>query len=198
MVEADYGLTQQAFGGSEARYEEDGSLFVQFYTGAIQDKEASLKEGRPIFKDEEFIRIMVPGDKENVVERVVRDNDRQRFHARYQAWKKNAEEEFQGTPLDKWNFISHAQVEELRYFGIRTVEQLAGVSDGNAQNFVGINRLRQKAQEYLAATKDDAPIAQLQVEIEKRDSRISEQDETIANLLSRIEALESKGKKKGD
>ena len=195
IQEADFGLTRQAM-ADQSRFAEDDKLFVQFFPGSIQDKKKSLEAGRPIFTDVEMIRIMVPGDKGNIVERVVREADKARFPRHYAAYKNNQKDLIEGTPLEKWNYLSEAQVRELMHFNVRTVEQLAAMSDGNAQNFVGINVLRRKAQEYLDIAAEGAPVAQLQAELEKRDSRISEQDETIQNLLTRLESLEADGKKK--
>ena len=195
-MEADLGMTQQAM-REHNRHRGDENLYVQFFMHPMQDKAKTLAEGRPIFVDTEYINIMVPGDKGNVVMRSVREDDRQRFPKQYQAFKNDETQVVEGTPLERWNFVTAAQIEELKYFGIRTVENLANVSDTNAQKFMGINLLKQKAQEYIDATAADAPIAQLQDEVAKRDSRIEEQDETIANLNERLEKLEkaSKGKK---
>jgi hypothetical protein len=188
-MEADMGMTQQAM-REHNRHIGDENLYVRFFMQPMQDKAKTLEEGRPIFVDTEYVQIMVPGDKGNVVMRSVRDEDRHRFPKQYQAFKNNEEEIVEGTPLEKWNFISAAQVEELKYFGIRTVESLATIADTHAQKFMGIQLLKQRAAEYMDATAADAPIAQLQDELATRDSKISEQDQVIADLMSRIEALE--------
>ena len=194
-MEADFGMTQQAMREHD-RHRGDENLYVQFFSHPMQDKAKTLEEGRPIFVDTEYIRIMVPGDKGNVVMRSVREDDRQRFPKQYQAFKNDEEEILEGTPLDKWNFVSAAQVEELKYFGIRTVENLANVTDTNAQKFMGINLLRQKAQEYIAAASSEAPIAQLQEELSARDTTIAEQASLLADMQERLAALEAKPKRK--
>lgn len=195
MQEADFGMTRQAMEEHD-RFKGDEHLYVMFYKGAVEDRNASLEAGRPIYRDTEFVRIMVPGDKGNIIEREIRDLDKRRFPRQYAAFK-NEEEEFeQGTPLDKWNYLSVAQVEELKYFGIRTVEALAGVSDTHAQKFIGINKLRKRAKEYIDATSVEAPVAQLQTDLEQRDLKIQEQDEVIADLQERLIALEASSKKK--
>lgn len=189
MEEAGFGMTQRAM-DQQDRYAGDEHLYVLFYKGAVEDRNSSLEAGRPIYRDTEFIRIMVPGDKGNIIEREIREQDRQRFPRQYAAFK-NEEEEFeQGTPLDKWNYLTPAQVEELKYFGIRTVEALAGVSDTHAQKFIGINKLRRRAKEFMHATSVEAPVAQLQDELEKRDLKIQEQDDVISDLTARLSQLE--------
>ena len=195
-MEADFGMTQQAMREHD-RNIGDENLYVQFFTHPLQDKEKSLAEGRPIFVDTEYVRIMVPGDKGNIIMRSVRDDDKRRFPKQYAAFQNDMEEVLEGTPLEKWNFMTAAQVEEMKYFGVRTVEQLASVSDGNAQKFLGVQLLKQKAQEYVDASKTEAPIAALQEEIEQRDLKIQEQDQVLVELTERLEKLEKKPKAKG-
>lgn len=194
-MEADFGMTQQAMREHD-RNIGDENLYVQFFTHPLQDKEKSLAEGRPIFVDTEYIRIMVPGDKGNVVMRSAREDDKQRFPKQYQAFKNDEAEIMEGTPLNQWGFLTAAQIEEMKYFGIRTVENLANVTDTNAQKFMGINLLRQKAREYIEASATDAPIAQLQDDIAKRDAKISEQSELLEDLQARLAKLEKGSKKK--
>lgn len=189
MQEADYAMTQRAI-EEQDRFRGDENLYVMFYKGAVEDRKMSLEHGRPMYRDTEFVRIMVPGDKGNIIEREIRDVDKRRFPKQYQAYKNEEQEYETGTPLDKWNYVSPAQIEELKYFGIRTVEALANVSDGNAQKFIGINKLRRKAREFIDVTSNEAPIAQLQDELEKRDLKIQEQDEVIASFQQRLAALE--------
>ena len=188
-MEADFGMTQNAM-REHNRNIGDENLFVQFFMHPMQNKAKTLEEGRPIYVDTEYVRIMVPGDKGNVIMREVREDDKRRFPKHYQAFKNEEEEILEGTPLAQWNFLTAAQVEEMKYFGIRTVENLANVTDTNAQKFMGINLLREKAREYIEATASDAPIAQLQEEIASRDNTIDDQGKLIADLTARLEALE--------
>jgi len=65
------------------------------------------------------------------------------------------------------------QVAELKATGITTVEQLAELSDTNAQKFMGSFQLRQKAQAFLEAAAGDAANSKLAAELEKRDVEIA-------------------------
>jgi len=66
----------------------DAGLFVQFYYEAVKDEEASLKEGRPIFLDKEFIKIIPVGDKNTVVCEPVTEDHRMRWPQQYSAPKR--------------------------------------------------------------------------------------------------------------
>lgn len=121
--------------------------------------------GRPVYDEVEYIEIVVPGDRSNVVHRPVTQQDRQKYARQYAAWKAGNQEATSGTPLSAWPGISRAQVEELAYFKIRTVEQLAGVSDANITNIAFASDLRRRAQAYLEQAKGNAPLEAALAEI---------------------------------
>lgn len=192
-MEADYGTTEFAYDQQNARaFTADDKLIVHFEMRPHQDKDASLKEGRPIFKDKEYITIIVPGDKNNIVRRPVWKQDLQRFARQYAAFKNNQSQDVTGTPLEQVAWISRNQVEELKYFHVRTLEQLAEISDTNAQKFMGINSLRQRARDQIQAAKETAPLAQLRAEVEKRETQIGQLNALVEKLTARLEALEEK------
>ena len=68
--------------------EEDKKLHVRFYLHPQEQTAESIKQGRRVFKDTEYIEIMIPGDKQNVVRRQVFAMDRNRFADQYccQGW----------------------------------------------------------------------------------------------------------------
>lgn len=193
-MEADFGMTQQAM-DEQNRHKGDENLYVRFFLAPLQNKEKTLEEGRPIFEDKEFISIMVPGDKDNIVRREVRMGDAQRFPKHWAAFKNDQEEILEGTPLDQWPQITASQVQELKHFHIRTVEQLAEVNDSTAQQFMGINLLKGKAKEYLEASKEGAPVAMLQGELAKRDETIAGMETSIDEMRKELTALKKKAKK---
>ncbi len=147
-------------------------LFVRFDLHPVQNEDKSQREGRAIFDDVEFVSIMVPGDKQNQIHRPVRPTDKQRFAKQYAGWKAGEKEQISGTPLIEWPGITRSQVAEMAHLGVRSVEQLAGLSDANAQNFGPIMALRQKARDYVEQAKGNAPLAQMRAELEKRDNII--------------------------
>jgi hypothetical protein len=163
----------------------DEKLLVQFYVGAYHCESESREAGRPIFKDAEFVKIMVPGNKDNIVVKMVTERERQRFPMQYAAFKNKDSEYVSGTPLKEWSALTPSQVEELNYYGIRTVEQLAGVTDANAQNILGVLALRQRGQAFLEACGKTA-------EGEKLSKQLNDLAVENANLRKSIAALEKK------
>ena len=107
----------------------DDKLLVKFYIKARPDKGKTLEEGRPMFKDVEYIDIRIPGSRDGVGRRAT-DDDKARFPLHYQAFKNRTDEEFvEGTLLTEWSLIGRSQAEELAFFNCRTVEQLAEMDD---------------------------------------------------------------------
>ena len=53
-----------------------------------------------------------------------------------------------GTPLKVAPFLTEAHIEELAYFKIRTIEQLANLSDTN-MTFMGAREMSDAAKKYL-------------------------------------------------
>jgi hypothetical protein len=170
----------------------DEKLAIRFFKKASQDMEQTKEQGRPIFSEIEYIQIMIPGDKGTVIVRPIGIEDRQRFGRQYDDWarsNKDSKEILIGTPLESWTQMSLAQVEEFRYFGVRTVEHLATLRDDVMLKMPGAISLKKKAQEFLDTAKEAAPLSKMQAELEKRDTDIAvlqnalkEQGEMIAKL----------------
>ena len=165
-------------------------LFIKFGMHAVKNEEKSLEAGRPIFEDREFVNIMVPGDKQNVIHREVRPDDKERFSRQYAAWKGGNGDQLVGTPLAEWPAVTRSQVEELAYHGVRTVEQLAAVSDGNASKMGPIQALRQKARDFVEQAKGNVPLEKMRAELVERDNLIAtmrKQLEDQGNAISKLQ-----------
>ncbi len=178
-MDLDYGTTQMAFDGERgAAFNADDKLMVSFRMQPHLNKKKSKEEGRPIFDSKEYITIIVPGDKNNIINQPVWDIHRQRFPKQYAAFKANQEQAPSGTPLAHVAWITREQVEELKHFHVQTLEQLCSMPDNIAQKFMGINGLRQKARDHIEKAKVDAPLAKL-----------AEQDRLIAELQKQVKEL---------
>lgn len=160
-------------------------LFAQFFMEAVQDQVASEQSGRPIFREAEFVRIIVPGDALNIVVREVRDIDKEAYAEQYRAFKANQEQPVEGTPLDKLPFLTKARVLEFQAMGLKTAEHVRDMSDAVAQKFMDAHGLRKRITDFLLAAADVAPV-------EKLNAELAERDEKIATLMK---ALESQGEK---
>lgn len=140
--------------------------------------------GRPIYDDVEYVEIARPGDRLERTDMPVTNKERARFRKHYQAFKDGQKEITSGTPLERWPLIQAHQVEELRHFNVRSVEQLALMPDGNIPSVGNISRLKKQAVDFLEVAKGNAPSVQLRVELEKRDGEIETLKRQMAELIS--------------
>lgn len=161
---------------------EDGRVYAVFFTDAMRDEYASNEQGRPIYKDTEFVRIICPGDKTNIVVRPARDADRSRFPRQYAAFKRGEQEQVVGTPLSQWPLMGRSQVEEFRSLGIMSVEHLAELRDDIKLKIPGAVQLCQRAKDWLAAASDSAILGKLRAEREEQDERIATLEKQIEDL----------------
>lgn len=166
----------------------DAGLSVTFKMHSHFNDVRTREEGRPIFEMKEYVLIQVPGDTTNIVFRPVRETDQTRFPKQWLAFLAG-KEQVQGTPLTSVAWLSRAQCDELAYFRIQTVEQLASVTDANAQRYMGLNELRKKAQDYLDTIKSEAPFARMQSELATRDEEISTMKGQLQTLMEEIQRL---------
>lgn len=136
---------------------QENTALVEFYRDAVQNNFKSAQEGRAIFEDVDFVRIMTPGDTRTVICRKVTEQDKQRFPKAWDLYQRGLEQVLEGTPLDKWTGITTSQVKELAHVNIRTVEQLVSVSDASIQRLgPGYMQLRTRAKQFIEAAQDEA------------------------------------------
>jgi len=112
---------------------------------------------------------------------------------RYDAWKNDMEVPEDGIPLAAWSALNEAQVEEFRKVAIKTVEQLAGVTD-SALEKVGLpdtRRLREQAKTFIDGKSASDMAAKLADNDEKLESAMA----VIAELQAKLEAKEDKPKR---
>lgn len=172
----------------------DERLAVRFFRKAKQDPDKSAAEGRPIFVEMDYLQVMVPGDRNSAHVRPVRPNDIARFAKQYEHWKTTQNNDMlNGTPVDVLG-LSLAQVEEYRYFGIRTVEHMAELRDDICSKLIGAQGLKQKAKAYLDLMKSEAPMRRITVELEARDKQIETLTRAIEEQAQLIKELQAKKK----
>ncbi len=176
----------------ESREAADRSVYVKFYITPVHDEAASAAEGRPMYRDREYVEIRTPGQQNNVIQRPVTDMDRQRFRQAYRKFKEGEEEQVIGTPLSEVPWITRSQVEELAHIRVRTLEHLAALDDSVCSRFAGLYSLKQKAQKAMEKAISDAPISALQAQIDELKNLAETQAQTIKDQSEIIASMKAK------
>ena len=155
----------------------DAVLHVTFYTATLQDNFKTEKEGHPIFYDQPWVTIVIPGRNDLTVGRPVYEDDKDRFPMQWQRYlnKTATAEGVAGTPVTEWAALTRAQAEELKGQKFYTVEQIANCSDGQIQALgMNANSLRVKARAFLANAKDTALSQSQAAELARKDQEIAD------------------------
>ena len=174
---------------------EDERLYVKFYRDVLRDDVESIRQARPIFKELDYIMIQAPGDLLKCVKRPARADDKTRFPRQWQAYAAGKDQDdASGTPLAHWPLVSRAQVEELAYFKIRTVEQLANVADSVVQKFMGLTALKQSAKDWLARAENSTEIVGLRADNTRQAAEIAELQAAVRELSQKITQQNTGGK----
>lgn len=165
------------------RHAMDKRLYTNFYVRPVMNNFKSAEAGRPIFDEVDYVRIIIPGDKNNVVDTKVTEEHKARFEKQFERFKKNQEQAVSGTPLEVWPQMTVGQVAELKAMNIHTVEQLAEVPDNLAQKIMDSHALRAKAKLFLEAAAGEAVTTKMSAELEKRDVELAALKEQLAQVL---------------
>lgn len=173
---ADFGHDKQA--------EQDAKLLVKFFYKTKEDKAKSAEQGRPVFKELEYISIKIPGNRGAGQQRAATFRDKQRFQRHYAAFQQRVELPQEGTPLAEWTLIARSTAEELAFHNVKTVEQLADMSDTIASGFMGGQTFKTKAKDWLARAQKDVTASKLAAELEKRDKLIATMQVQLDKLTS--------------
>jgi len=101
---------------------------------------------------------------------------------RYEAWKANQELPDTGTPLAAWNHLTQPQAEILRVNGVRSVEDVATLTDTHFTRIPvpNLRSIKEAAVKFLES-KDTNKIA----------AELAAKDETISALTNRLDEMAS-------
>lgn len=169
-------------------------VIIQFSVEAKPDKAATTTAGRPVMKDVEYIRIMTPGSSNNVVHRPVEPKDLDAYGPQYERWQKSKENPVVGQPLREWPPLRPSEVATLVHNNVRTVEELAEVSDSNLQRIgPGFMELRQRARDFIKAAKDDGHIASIRSELEETRAHLAATRKQLDEVQAELRTLKPTG-----
>jgi hypothetical protein len=178
----------------------DARLAVQFYKKSMKQEDASNEAGRPIFKEFDFVRIMIPGDNLTEIDTYAQDSHKQRFPRQWAHYQNQMSDHLDivGTPLDQWPQVTRSQAEELRGLKFHTVESIADCSDQQLQRIgmvagMSPHNFRLKAKAFLNLANDSAEVAHREAELQalkEENAKIkAETDAKLAAMQEQMSAL---------
>lgn len=174
----------------------EDSALVEFVRDAEQNNFKSAQEGRPIFEDKDFVRIMTPGDTRTTIYREASDQDKKRFPKAWGLYERGQEAVTEGTPLAEWAQITASQVRELQHVNVRTIEEFVSVSDSNIQRMgPGYAQLQKRAQQFLEASTENAAATAAARENEQLRDQMALMQEQLDALKATAASTENAAEK---
>lgn len=182
---------------------------VKFERRAVEDKAESRKQGKIVYKDEDFALVIPPYSRDRFEAKVdrwfenVKTNIRNgkmlpewfdKWQDGYEKFKKGEEMPLDGTSVKNWPAISQSECKRLIAANILTIEDLAQVNDEGIRRLgMGALELKNKAKAFVQLAKDTGPVviemAALRKEAEQKDAVIASLAEKVEALTSRLESL---------
>lgn len=162
---------------------------VRFFLHTEKDELASEKAGIPKYKEIEMVGVRYPGQGEHCV--TATEKHRTEYAEIYKAFKEGLEPPTEGMPLTEWPPIPRPVVEELRYFGFKTVEQLAGATDETKRRIGPLADWCKPAKKWLeAANSSQAQVAKIKALLEVEERKRKKLEDQVALLFQKIETYE--------
>jgi len=178
----------------------DSRLAVQFYKKSLKQDGASEEAGRPIFKEFDFVKIMIPGDNLTEIDTYAQESHKQRFPRQWAHYQNqvSSHQDIIGTPLEQWPQVTRSQAEELRGLKFHTVESIADCSDQQLQRIgmvagMSPHNFRLKAKAFLNLANNSAEVAQREAEMQalraENDKIKAETDAKLTAMQEQMSAL---------
>lgn len=169
-----------------------GGLWVEFYPGKLPNEFRSKETGKPEFDLIPFIKKCNPGDPTNVIERPMREEDKNEWPGQWAAYERRTSYRPEsGTPVEDWPRLDVATVAKLKALEFHTVEQIAECSDQQCQRIgMGCYELRTKAAAYIAAAKDSSLVQKQAEDLAMAEQEKADLKATIQRMAARLEVLE--------
>jgi hypothetical protein len=135
------------------------------------------------YEDVVWVTIFNKGDPKNIIERPMREHDKERWPKHWQAYLENKEPPIDGIPLEDFPQITPAERLRCKNLKIRSVEDLCNLPDAQLEQLGGRGHSLQKAAREYVAYREGVQVSDLMEQMEEKDDQ-------IADLQKRLEELE--------
>lgn len=188
----------------------DRPPYLRWELRQMEDRNASIAEGRYVARDVVFALLTPSGSKDVIpliAEEFLKDCEEKArrgrynpewakaFRASYDAWTKGVEMPESGTPIRGWPLLSPAAQEMYLRLNIRTVEDLALMTEEGIKNAgMGARGDKKKAEAWLEQAKtgaDAGKVAALQTRNEELEAQVKELSATLTALGEQVRGMQT-------
>lgn len=171
---------------------------VHFYYDAIQDDAATEREGYPMYRDVEMIRISNlkdagGSDTTLVIDTAVSEDHKRRFPEQYRAFASTERKETNGTPIKMWPVATPALIRALADISVFTVEELAEIGGKELRERPWLKSHHERAVNWLQTLVDTSATLKLEAKVKELELQV----ETLRTKNEELmKTLRAKGKEK--
>lgn len=164
----------------------------QFFIKQKKNNFKSAQAGHDVYDQKEYVRVIIPGDRNSIPEREVREEDKARWAKHYIAFKNGLTLAPDGMPLEKWPLIDINQIEHMKHWNVRTVEDLANLNDIHLQKLgMGARDLKSKAIVWLEQARDGSGVSRVVQENEELRAKTRSLEDQLKTLSDRVAAMQA-------
>ena len=185
--------------------------YVEFEDRSVEDRDASIKEGRLVMRPVHYAVIRQIGNKDTIekeagpwldhLDVLVQAGSYRRewaeaFRKKYEAWKAGQEGPALGFTSKQWASVSKAQADNLINVGVTTVEDLASANEQTLQRVgMGARALQDKARAWLDSAKAHGNAEELAA-LRAKVGDLEQANKDLREKLERFLADDDSGKRK--
>lgn len=159
---------------------------VRFFKHPVLQSFLSKKEGRPIYKDTNYIEIQIPGQKNQVVKREVQDKDKTEYAVEWNNFDDGGSGGV-GSPIDHLPGITPSKVMEMQSLGIHSIEQLVGLSETGIQKLGhGARAFIKTGEQYLGQTSEIDEVREQNEALAKQNRDLSAKVDMMMEQMKQI------------
>jgi hypothetical protein len=164
-------------------------LTPRFFEIVTKTNRIDENTGLPVFHTQEYVELLIAGDKGSAPVKRVNDAIKEQFATHYTYWKSkkiNADMVGDGIPLSLWPVVPAEMVRGLEFINVYTVQQLANLNDNSLgkPGTLGLRDIRDKARAFIESAKSMAPIAKLEAENGELKQRLDLLQSQMKELLA--------------
>lgn len=163
-------------------------LSIRIYPGLIPDKAKTLENGYPTSMEVPFIQVRIPGDSSFERNGPITEEEKQLYPRHWKRYQENQSTEgIVGNVLEEWTPMPRSMVDSYKHFGVRTVEQIASLSDVNARAVPQGAQWRDKAKAWLEAAKAAAPLGQLEAKNRDLEAKMAAMQKQLDEAMKALD-----------
>lgn len=187
---------------------EERPPYVRFETRSVQNKKESIRLGRFIADDVDYVLITPPNSRDlvhhkvdywfslcqqNIQNKRIQPAWVDNWRKMYEMWKQGQEIPENGTSVKNWPAITPAQCKNMISAGVRTIEDMAACNDESLKRLgMGATELRNKARAYLKSAVDHGPVVEQNAKLIKDNERLQGQVDLLVEKL-RLLSVQAEG-----